>query len=873
MAKFNEQLGVSATPNFVGASKGQTSDKSAGTAIKGFGEILTGLADTADQHIQGNIQNDIETQAFDIYEEFGVGSQAAIDSNATGVGAATPQEIEEAGTTLGRLTAAHNSGTLSQTNFNARLVSVTRQLKSKYPGYGEIIDEMITKRTGVRPESALQRSLMQDYQNASSASQRSAAARQTRIDEAAKYANIDEVGDLTNRSNEDLDNIIRRGIARDMEIARHEKQLSAAQAGNEASREAAVFEAQEFLVQSITAEFSDTVEGLVSKAGLGKTLAETMATAGNDGVFDVADKQAIREGFSSLNDHLQTKLSAQMDSMKLYDPEARSKVTKLLDQKMGILEERIYGDGENVIGILGATTAQLKDAESEMMLNALAGGGDLAYLHNLKELAGPEVVNAAVLEDPTILTGAMSEASKVALSVSSSIARAANEGKVIDPNVPGLTEATRIIQYSQIPQRQKDDAVQRIIKDRFDFGLLAAESGEGHRARAEIGALFLGEGETAWFSALSNEDQKHILNRFMSERFVLGAKKAFTEESPEWNKISQFVSDQTYAKAQEDISSFQSLQAQWGKQTQVVYDDQTGDFVVEYTGPAFSTGRNRTRDKVQSVREAILPINRHVKRLQAAYGEEGVLDFIDLLQNGPNPINIEVSEASPLRKNAKVQQPEAGEDAVQAFSPNIQTLNTRVANDQIGDDVLSNPLTQSGGDDDPIVPGKPQSDGDVPVPKENPVEQAPTRIDYERGFVRNIRNKPMSSRVTEQVNKSLDVLGPEYRVEVTSGGQDPFGTGYRRTGSVRHDRGNAGDLILKKDGKLVKPTEDRAAYLAFVEEAAANGATGIGHYAGWVHIGGGKRVVWGPDGHASSAEADFKAAVKRGWARAKAKTK
>lgn len=89
-------------------------------------------------------------------------------------------------------------------------------------------------------------------------------------------------------------------------------------------------------------------------------------------------------------------------------------------------------------------------------------------------------------------------------------------------------------------------------------------------------------------------------------------------------------------------------------------------------------------------------------------------------------------------------------------------------------------------------------------------------------------------------------------VEVTSGGQPSHGP--HRTGSHRHDHGNAADVVLRdaKTGRMLdmRNPADAERMAKFTEEAVRAGATGVGAGPGYmgyntVHIGGGRPAFWG----------------------------
>jgi len=118
-----------------------------------------------------------------------------------------------------------------------------------------------------------------------------------------------------------------------------------------------------------------------------------------------------------------------------------------------------------------------------------------------------------------------------------------------------------------------------------------------------------------------------------------------------------------------------------------------------------------------------------------------------------------------------------------------------------------------------------------------------------------IRSQPLNPNL----EKSLSFL-PEMGVSmrVFSGGQDSSGP--KRTGSHRHDDGNAGDVFFYKDGKQLdwRNKADIPVLQGIVSRAKANGVTGFGAGEGYMqpgsmHVGLGSPAVWGAGGKGSNA--------------------
>lgn len=119
------------------------------------------------------------------------------------------------------------------------------------------------------------------------------------------------------------------------------------------------------------------------------------------------------------------------------------------------------------------------------------------------------------------------------------------------------------------------------------------------------------------------------------------------------------------------------------------------------------------------------------------------------------------------------------------------------------------------------------------------------------------RNQPLSPELLQALS-FLPELGIE--MEVVSGGQAAKGSGGQRTGSTRHDHGNAADADFYMGGRKLdwNNPADQPIFQEIVKRARANGVTGIGagdDYmgAGRMHIGFGSESVWGADGKGENA--------------------
>jgi hypothetical protein len=119
------------------------------------------------------------------------------------------------------------------------------------------------------------------------------------------------------------------------------------------------------------------------------------------------------------------------------------------------------------------------------------------------------------------------------------------------------------------------------------------------------------------------------------------------------------------------------------------------------------------------------------------------------------------------------------------------------------------------------------------------------------------RNDPLDPRLIG----ALSFLGDMgITMDVVSGGQEAAGEGGSRTGSTRHDHGNAADVDFYMGGRKLdwSNPQDMPLLVQIVQTAKSRGVTGIGagdDYmgAGRFHVGFGNAGVWGAGGKGANA--------------------
>lgn len=173
MAEF-DKVDIADAPvlNQSRSSEGFRGSTAIGSMFQAAGSALKQGATIADTAVKGYIQREATQEVDRIRDDYGVG--AAVEFK-TGLDnpRVLPEELNNAGDRLKMLRSAYMSNKLRESNYRAQLELASRQLRYRYPGYREEIDQMFTQITGNLPANALRASLMQEAEEDAAALRRS----------------------------------------------------------------------------------------------------------------------------------------------------------------------------------------------------------------------------------------------------------------------------------------------------------------------------------------------------------------------------------------------------------------------------------------------------------------------------------------------------------------------------------------------------------------------------------------------------------------------------------------------------------------------------------------------------------------------------
>lgn len=207
MAIFNPQVQPTNDPNYLGYSKGIEGgygvDKSKGIALETAGSGIEGAVSIADtgvkDYLKDNIRDTVEKQRSD-YTQYletlktmaaankipGASTDSLMDANAS---ADIPDGLQAGLDRAANIAAGGNTGNrINDTLYTANLASSASELRAKWPGYKDYIDEKFSSYSGMNPANAYYKNLMQDINTLAARTDKTGA--QSIINEAVKSGDV-----------------------------------------------------------------------------------------------------------------------------------------------------------------------------------------------------------------------------------------------------------------------------------------------------------------------------------------------------------------------------------------------------------------------------------------------------------------------------------------------------------------------------------------------------------------------------------------------------------------------------------------------------------------------------------------------------------
>ncbi len=172
-SKFNPEQRHNQPSQFTNVSRGSTAESGndgTGDFLSGLGGLITTAVSGTQQTIKADISEGLREDVDLIRgEEFGVNDATNFQADVgEDIQVATPSGLAKSGQELDRLKQAYSNGRLRESHYWARLNSSVRQMRARYPGHSDFIDQKIASLTGGIPANRVRQELEREATAANS---------------------------------------------------------------------------------------------------------------------------------------------------------------------------------------------------------------------------------------------------------------------------------------------------------------------------------------------------------------------------------------------------------------------------------------------------------------------------------------------------------------------------------------------------------------------------------------------------------------------------------------------------------------------------------------------------------------------------------
>jgi len=186
VAKFTQEVKPTNDPTYTAPSRDPDRlrpDRSMETLFAGIGDAVGGVAQILDDRNMRNIEKDAYAGVDPLRDQQGVEAAIATDGDLWGnkgvkvaqaggpMALNKPPAADDAGRSVRTLTDAFNAGKIGPTQYYTRLEVLSRQMRTRYPGYRSEVDKTIQSITGINPANAIVRQVNSDLEEQRRAAQ------------------------------------------------------------------------------------------------------------------------------------------------------------------------------------------------------------------------------------------------------------------------------------------------------------------------------------------------------------------------------------------------------------------------------------------------------------------------------------------------------------------------------------------------------------------------------------------------------------------------------------------------------------------------------------------------------------------------------
>jgi hypothetical protein len=436
MAGFLEYGQTAPAENYSGRSRGVDPAKpnqALGTLFEGLGTIVDSTAKVVDNNNIAQLGKELQTGIDAIRGAQGV--DAAVNdpsitggetgSAVPGVGGAAPPGVATATTEIARINQAYKEGKIGDTYYYSKVEALARQVRNKYPGYREQIDQKVSSIIGTNPANAARASILQDLKAAQS-DQKSRANSDDAVIERGKQHLAPEKYNEFIRGNRDASFVA--SLKTDIQQAEVKVQTDSQMKTQYELRKASGSARKEDVSRIATKGSSDIVWGIINKgidSGGSTTTFESinkklMDAAATGKPFTPEEIGQIRMGVTALTRNAEIEIDRYhtqgwgKDGSLTIQSEVNdaAELTKIKEQALAPIRnmEKALTDGN--MGMFSWYANQAKLTKDQGVQDLLSRSQAARNMQTLQEVFGPNAVSQLILDNPALVGSTVSDITK-----------------------------------------------------------------------------------------------------------------------------------------------------------------------------------------------------------------------------------------------------------------------------------------------------------------------------------------------------------------------------------------------------------------------------------------------------------------------------
>ncbi len=413
MATFAPVLNEQDAPSQIGFSQGPGVPRF-GELFAGLGDVLGAVGKAKDLQNQSTIRKEATQDVRTIQDMFGASDAATVAVGQPGVAPVAgvqkpvPTELSQAASRLAVIQKGLEQGTIKPSHYYGLLNAKTKELRAKYPGYEDYIDNVIQNVAGVDPANATLSALRQEANDAASQADAKTRQFQSFVD-SHNDAVIMSMPDYFENPGKYSETQVRANVAKieaqKTQVAYELQRINLQQASNNLSAAEAEKSAYSVANQTVAGILDGTVNSVSSGPSF-TDLQESLRKYQTSGTQPSPQEQAqVLGNIQQMKNAVTTQLLQTFATNEGYsrnlDAKKRSDIIAAATQPFDMMMEAYTNKDYGVLSFTGAyVKAQQTQTESDIVKKYPI----LPMLNAVKNQVGDNAVNIFLGQNPQAMT-------------------------------------------------------------------------------------------------------------------------------------------------------------------------------------------------------------------------------------------------------------------------------------------------------------------------------------------------------------------------------------------------------------------------------------------------------------------------------------